>query len=111
MARQTYAENGFEAPEQRTKSGATNRSFRKRSASTSMGIVAALFVLAIASPAYAYLDPGTGSTILQLLLGGVAGTMVVLNLYWARVKAFFGISSDSSDNEASPESSETPEPR
>ncbi|MCR9095453.1 MAG: hypothetical protein NXI30_14625 [bacterium] len=79
--------------------------------SRSTGVVAALLVLAIASPAHAYLDPGTGSTILQLLLGGVAGAMVVLNLYWARVKAFFGISSDSSASEASPESSETPEPR
>ena len=61
-----------------------------------------------ASPAHAYLDPGTGSTILQLLLGGVAGSMVVLNLYWARVKAFFGFSSDS---DAAAESTDSTESR
>lgn len=33
-----------------------------------------------------YLDPGTGSMILQALAGGVAGAMVVGKLYWARIK-------------------------
>lgn len=41
------------------------------------------------APAYAYLDPGTGSIILQLLLGGVAGGVIVFKLYWARLKSFF----------------------
>ena len=39
-------------------------------------------------PAFAYLDPGTGSMILQLVIGGVAGALVVIKLYWARFKAF-----------------------
>jgi len=34
----------------------------------------------------AYLDPGAGSLLLQLLAGGVAGIMVMGRLYWARVK-------------------------
>ena len=38
----------------------------------------------------AYLDPGTGSLILQLLLGGVAGAWVVLKLFGQRIKALFG---------------------
>lgn len=42
------------------------------------------------TPARAYLDPGTGSMILQVILGGVAGALVVLKLYWNRIKAFFG---------------------
>lgn len=41
-------------------------------------------------PAFAYLDPGTGSIILQLLLGGVAGALMLLKLYWYRIKRFFG---------------------
>lgn len=41
------------------------------------------------APAYAYLDPTTGSILLQGLLAGVAGVMVVGRLYWARLKAFF----------------------
>jgi hypothetical protein len=36
--------------------------------------------------AHAYLDPGSGSMLLQLLLGGVAGLAVVLKLYWAQFK-------------------------
>ncbi len=42
------------------------------------------------SPAYAYLDPGTGSMLAQLLLGGVAGALVIGKLYWARLKDIFG---------------------
>lgn len=47
-----------------------------------------LSVTAIA-PAQAYLDPGTGSIILQLILGGVAGVMVVMKLYWHHLLSFF----------------------
>jgi hypothetical protein len=39
--------------------------------------------------AHAYLDPATGSILLQGLLAGVAGLAVVLRLYWTRMKAFF----------------------
>jgi hypothetical protein len=33
----------------------------------------------------AYLDPGTGSMLLQLILGGVAAAVVGLRLFWRRV--------------------------
>ena len=39
--------------------------------------------------AYAYLDPGSGSMLLQLLLGGVTGVVVIVKLYWQRVKSIF----------------------
>jgi hypothetical protein len=42
-----------------------------------------------AAPAWAYLDPGTGSMMLQLMLGGVAGAMVVGKLYFKRASDFF----------------------
>lgn len=45
--------------------------------------------LAFSSPAYAYLDPGTGSMLLQLLLGGVAGALVVGKLYFQKITGFF----------------------
>lgn len=44
-----------------------------------------LFVGMTASQAHAYLDAGTGSMILQVLLGGVAGIVVVGKLYWHRL--------------------------
>lgn len=50
----------------------------------------ALAVLLLASaPAHAYLDPGTGSMILQGLIAGIAAGLMVLKLYWYKIKAFF----------------------
>ena len=40
--------------------------------------------------AYAYLDPGTGSMILQGLIGGIAGGMFAIRLYWGKLKNRFG---------------------
>ena len=39
--------------------------------------------------AHAYLDPGTGSILVQSLLAGIAGAVAVISLYWQRVKRFF----------------------
>jgi hypothetical protein len=36
--------------------------------------------------AHAYIDPGSGSVLLQLILGGIAGIGVVAKLYWGRAK-------------------------
>ena len=40
--------------------------------------------------AHAYLDPGSGSMLLQVLLGGVAAVGVVAKLYWHRIRGIFG---------------------
>jgi hypothetical protein len=42
----------------------------------------------------AYLDPGSGSLLLQALVGGVASAAVVAKLYWRRVKRFFRLERD-----------------
>ncbi|HXE79791.1 MAG TPA: hypothetical protein VNK41_03510 [Vicinamibacterales bacterium] len=42
-------------------------------------------------PAEAYLDPGSGSMLLQVILGGVAGVAVIAKLYWGRLLALLGI--------------------
>ena len=39
--------------------------------------------------ALAYLDPGSGSIILQAVIAAVIGAAVTLKLYWLRVRAFF----------------------
>ena len=51
--------------------------------------IALLLMGAMSRTAYAYLDPGTGSMIIQILLGGIAGAAVMLKLYWHKVKALF----------------------
>jgi hypothetical protein len=47
-----------------------------------------IFILSTC-PAYAYLDPGTGSMVLQLVLGGIAGIAILGKLFWNRFKALF----------------------
>jgi len=39
-------------------------------------------------PAYAYIDPGTGSILLQSLLAGVAVALGVMRNYWHRIRAW-----------------------
>jgi hypothetical protein len=41
-----------------------------------------------------YLDPGTGSVILQAILGGVAAAAVTAKLWWHRVTSIFRRGSD-----------------
>jgi hypothetical protein len=40
--------------------------------------------------ASAYLNPDSGSMLLQALLGGFAGLAVLGRLYWHRITAFLG---------------------
>ncbi len=55
-------------------------------------ILALLSLLAIfALPAYGYLDPISGSLILQALIGGFAGLAVLIKLYWRKLKAKLGL--------------------
>ena len=46
-------------------------------------------LISYTSPAYAYLDPGTGSMLLQGLIAGLAAFISVLSIYWQKVKSFF----------------------
>ena len=39
----------------------------------------------------AYLDPGSGSMILQILAGGLAAVAVTAKLYWDRILKFLRI--------------------
>ncbi|MBT8048938.1 MAG: hypothetical protein HKN57_06220 [Xanthomonadales bacterium] len=52
-------------------------------------VIAFLLMLAV-QPAYAYLDPGTGSMLLQVILGGVAAVAVALKLFWYKIRAAVG---------------------
>ncbi len=42
----------------------------------------------------AYLDPGSGSMILQILAGGEAAVAVTAKLYWGRLLKFLRIRKD-----------------
>jgi hypothetical protein len=62
--------------------------------------LSALFVGMSTTGAHAYLDPGTGSMILQLLLGGIAGLAIAGRLYWHKFLSLFGLSKPARDVKA-----------
>ena len=41
--------------------------------------------------AFAYLDPGTGSLLLQGVIAGAAAIGIAIKLYWNRILRFLGI--------------------
>jgi hypothetical protein len=43
---------------------------------------------------FAYLDPGTGSMLVQILVGGVAAAAVAVKLYWYRLLRLLRIRRD-----------------
>lgn len=47
-----------------------------------------VFLLFFATNAFAYLDPGTGSILLQGLIAAVAAVVGYIGLFWHKVKAF-----------------------
>jgi undecaprenyl pyrophosphate phosphatase UppP len=52
------------------------------------GLVANLLLV---NSAYAYLDPGTGSALLQGILAALGAIAVIAKLYWHRLLRFLGI--------------------
>jgi hypothetical protein len=48
-----------------------------------------VYGFSLTQDALAYLDPGSGSMMLQLLLGGVVGVAAILKLYWSTFVGLF----------------------
>ena len=44
---------------------------------------------------FGYIDPGSGSMILQVMLGGLAAAAVALKVFWRRVLDFLHLSKPS----------------
>jgi hypothetical protein len=55
--------------------------------------------LAFPSSALAYLDPGSSSLLLQLLLSGLAGGLIIVKVYWKRLKNWFSGASEHTTSE------------
>lgn len=47
-------------------------------------------LLSLSTPAWAYLDPGTGSMILQGLIAGIAVAGFTIKTYWYKLRSLFG---------------------
>ena len=48
-----------------------------------------IFALTFSTNAYAYLDPGMGSILLQGIIATIAGTSLTIGIYWQKIKDFF----------------------
>ena len=65
---------------------------------SSCALWAVLASMLLVRKAHAYLDPGTGSYILQILIAGLFGALFMLKVFWGRIVGFF--SKGSSESEA-----------
>ena len=52
-------------------------------------VLAGVSLMTFAAPAWAYLDPGTGSMIISAIVGLFATVGLALKTYWYKIKAFF----------------------
>lgn len=48
------------------------------------------FCLGVIPVANAYIDPGTGSYIFQIVIGGLLAGGLFLKTFWRRIRALFG---------------------
>ena len=50
---------------------------------------AMLLLVGFPARAEAYLDPSTGSMVLQVAVGGLLAILATTKLYWARIRSMF----------------------
>jgi hypothetical protein len=58
--------------------------------SLASALAAFLFVIVLSTDALGYIDPGTGSYVLQLLIAGLIGSLFVVKVFWKNIKGFVG---------------------
>jgi len=51
-------------------------------------LIIGLFVFLSSQSVHAYLDPGAGSYVFQVILAFIIGGLYTLKLYWKRIKTF-----------------------
>jgi hypothetical protein len=56
---------------------------------TTVSLIGFVTMLSLSAPAHAYLDPATGSILLQALLGAVAGATLFFRTSLYKVRSFF----------------------
>jgi hypothetical protein len=47
-----------------------------------------------------YLDPGSGSFIIQIAIAALLGLGIAIRASWSRIKKFFGMKSQTEDEDA-----------
>ncbi len=52
-------------------------------------LLAVLVVLCLPLPVHAYIDPGTGSYVFQIIIAAFVAVSFMIKVYWHKIKAFF----------------------
>ena len=58
-----------------------------------------LFFSLLATKAHAYIDPGSGSIIIQAIIGAIATVVTTASIYWNKLKNFFNKNKKKDDEE------------
>jgi hypothetical protein len=64
-------------------------SVKKRRLFSSASLVILLLLVGSPGTAFAYLDPGSGSFVIQMLIAGFLGALLWIRLSWNRIRQFF----------------------
>jgi hypothetical protein len=59
----------------------------------------AVVILLSSTPAHAYLDPGTGSVLVQALVAGLAVASAAVAAFWTRIRQLFSRGRKPADRE------------
>ena len=51
-------------------------------------VMPALLYLPFHQIVQSYIDPGTGSIVIQAVIGGLAAVLVAIGMFWKQIKAF-----------------------
>lgn len=52
-------------------------------------VLAVIIFFMFNTNAFAYIDPGIGSIILQGFIGAIAAFSIAIKIYWQKIKSFF----------------------
>ena len=66
-----------------------------------MRVFSLVLLLLLMNDTEAYLDPGTGSMLLQVILGGIAAVGVAIKLYWHKLRVALGMGKKESSEDES----------
>ncbi len=77
----------------------SNRKSSRRGSLAPLALAVALAMVLLPAPALAYIDPGTGSFVIQGIIAAVVGAGIAVKMYWHRIKSLLtGKSMDEDDD-------------
>ncbi|HRK61078.1 MAG TPA: hypothetical protein PLY88_00840 [Candidatus Omnitrophota bacterium] len=63
--------------------------FKIKSATLVICVLVFFLNLSLCDMAFAYIDPGAGSALFQLIIAGLAGLLWIVKVYWQKIISFF----------------------